>query len=250
MTLWYILFLVGVAAATAAADSEPYPKKVEPEERRFQYIVTNQNLHIDKLERDLHSLEEEFEKLTHDVDKKTIRHLKARISNLEEHHCTEDQSECPGDVPECINDLLFCDGHKDCNDGSDEDPDTCSLNITHVGSSYSGLATWTSCEDLSPDHAVVTITEAHREDFFPNRVWLRGTLSYEIDEHDHVVHTIQLRGNYNFGKRELLFGPLKGQKPAYGVICDFNLGDDDHADCEIIIPASHHVCAHFNAARY
>jgi hypothetical protein len=247
--MWYMLLVIVGLAAAAVGDDEA-TKTVSYTERRFQYLVTNQNLHIDHLEKKLHKLEHEFEKLSDDVDKKTIRQLKARINNLEEHHCTEEQSECRGKVPECINDLLFCDGHKDCRDGSDEDEDTCSLNITHVGSSYTGLATWTSCEDLSPDHAVLTITASHRKDFFQTRVWLRGTLSYEIDEDDHIVNTIALRGYYNFGKRELVFGPLKGEKPAYGVICDFNLGDDDHADCRIVIPASLAVCAHFNAARY
>jgi hypothetical protein len=240
--MWYILLLVGLA--TAATD--PY------KEKRFQYILKNQNLHIDDLEHKLEAIEAEYNKLTHDVDAKTVRHLKARISNLEEHHCTEEQSECRGDVPECINDLLFCDGVKDCRDGSDEDPETCQLNITHVGSSYTGLATWSSCEDLNPDHAVVTITAAHRRDFFPTRVWLRATLSYELDEKDHVIQTIQLRGHYNFGKREIVLAPLKGEKLPYGVICHFNLGDDDHAECEISIPstADQLVCAHFNAARY
>lgn len=239
--MWCILLLAGLAAAAA---SDPY------KEKRFEYIVKNQKLHLGYLEKKLYAIEEEFNELSDDVDRKTIRHLKARISNLEENHCTDDQSECPGDVPECVDDLLFCDGEKDCRDGSDEDDDTCSLNITHVGSSYTGLATWTSCEDLPPDHAVVTITAAHRRDYFPSRVWLRGTLSYEIDEKDHVIHTIQLRGYYNFGKREIALGPLPGQKPGYGVICDFNLGDDDHADCKIVVPSSLFVCAHFNAARY
>nr|4V93_C0 Chain C0, HEMOGLOBIN LINKER CHAIN L1 [Lumbricus terrestris]4V93_C5 Chain C5, HEMOGLOBIN LINKER CHAIN L1 [Lumbricus terrestris]4V93_CC Chain CC, HEMOGLOBIN LINKER CHAIN L1 [Lumbricus terrestris]4V93_CH Chain CH, HEMOGLOBIN LINKER CHAIN L1 [Lumbricus terrestris]4V93_CM Chain CM, HEMOGLOBIN LINKER CHAIN L1 [Lumbricus terrestris]4V93_CR Chain CR, HEMOGLOBIN LINKER CHAIN L1 [Lumbricus terrestris]4V93_CW Chain CW, HEMOGLOBIN LINKER CHAIN L1 [Lumbricus terrestris]4V93_Cb Chain Cb, HEMOGLOBIN LIN len=240
--MWYVLGLMLVGLAAGASD--PY------QERRFQYLVKNQNLHIDYLAKKLHDIEEEYNKLTHDVDKKTIRQLKARISNLEEHHCDEHESECRGDVPECIHDLLFCDGEKDCRDGSDEDPETCSLNITHVGSSYTGLATWTSCEDLNPDHAIVTITAAHRKSFFPNRVWLRATLSYELDEHDHTVSTTQLRGFYNFGKRELLLAPLKGQSEGYGVICDFNLGDDDHADCKIVVPSSLFVCAHFNAQRY
>lgn len=72
--MWCILLLAGLAAAAA---SDPY------KEKRFEYIVKNQKLHLGYLEKKLHAIEEEFNELSADVDRKTIRHLKARISNLE-----------------------------------------------------------------------------------------------------------------------------------------------------------------------
>lgn len=244
--MWRILLLVGLAAV-ASADVDQY------KERRFQYLVSSQNLHVEKLLKDLHELEEEFNKLSHDVDAKDVKHLKARVANLEHtgpRGCPEHQAQCGGDVPECINDLLFCDGHKDCKNGRDEDDEVCSLDVTHVGSSYSGVATWESCETAEPHHAVVTITASERKEFFPARVFVRGVLAFEEDEHDHHVRTYALRGYYNFGRRALILGPERGTKPIYGVRCHFDLGDDDHADCHIVVPSSLHECAHFSATRH
>lgn len=72
--MWYLLLLVALTASAA----DPDPKEV-----RLKYIVTNQELHLDKLEKELHELEEEFGHLSDDVDAHDIKQLKARVHNLE-----------------------------------------------------------------------------------------------------------------------------------------------------------------------
>ena len=245
--MWYLLLLVALTASAADPDREKL-KQV-----RLKYIVTNQDLHLDKLVKELHHLEEQFDHLSEDVDADDVKHLKARVHNLEEEHhheCEEYEGSCGGDVPQCISKLLFCDGHKDCRNGNDEDDDHCDVAPAHVGSSYTGVATWDSCEDLLPHHVVVTITASKRKDFFSAVVWVRGILSFQEERKGQQIRTYQLRGLYVLGQRTLLLGPERGTKPIYGVRCEFKFGDDDSADCKIVNPASHSVCAHFQAARY
>nr|4U8U_M Chain M, Linker L1 [Glossoscolex paulistus]4U8U_b Chain b, Linker L1 [Glossoscolex paulistus]4U8U_q Chain q, Linker L1 [Glossoscolex paulistus] len=219
-------------------------------DRRFQYILTNQHLFIDKLERDLHEIDDEFKKLGSDVKDQTVRHLKARISNLEGDDCKEHEAPCGGDVPQCISDLFFCDGHKDCKNGRDEDKEVCSEVPADIGSSFAGVVSWQACEEATPHHAVVTITANERKEFFKPRIWVRAILAFEEEEHEHHIKTFQLRGYYSFGDRTLALGPERGTKPVYGVRCHFDRGDDDHADCQIVNPASLFVCGNFAAERH
>lgn len=245
--MWYLLLLVALTAS--AAD----PERKDPKEVRLKYIVTNQELHLDKLEKELHELEEEFDHLSDDVDAHDIKQLKARVHNLEEEHhhgCEAHEGSCGGDVPQCVSKLLFCDGHKDCKNGHDEDDERCNEAPAHVGSSFTGVATWDSCEDLLPHHVVVTIQASKRKDFFSAVVFVRGILSFAEEAKGHAVRNYPLRGIYVFGQRTLLLGPERGSKPIYGVKCEFKFGDDNNAYCQIVNPSSHSVCAHFQASRY
>lgn len=49
--------------------------------------------------------------------------MKKNVAFLENVSCTEEQVKCDGHL--CITKFWVCDGDKDCEDGSDEDPEKC-----------------------------------------------------------------------------------------------------------------------------
>jgi hypothetical protein len=238
-----VLLILGVAYMANGFDREGAKEKV------FEYRISNQHLHIERLEEELTKLEAEFDKLEPIPDKHSIDELKARVQNLEHNDChTKRQVPCHGDRYHCVNDLQVCDGVKDCPNGGDEDEATCNGHPVTPGRSYVGRATWESCVQHDPHNVIVTIAANKKADFFGARTWVRAVVTLEVDEHSHLVQTYIGRGYWSPGKRLIALAPDEGVKAAYAVACKFNLGDDDHADCKIVERASLHVCARFRAA--
>jgi hypothetical protein len=219
-----------------------------------EYRIRSQNLHIDEIIKEVEELEEEYAKLSPMPSKDDIVHLKARVRNLEHSECEKGEVPCGGDVPECVNHLFVCDGHDDCKNGHDEDDETCSDEPYRVGSSLGGITTWIDCFNHLPHMTIITITANDKDEHFTPRVGIKAVLSMEVDEHSHLVKSINMKGYFNTGKRLLVLVPEGdlAKETVYGhaVVCKFNLGDNDTADCTIGTVASKHVCGTFRGGRH
>lgn len=219
------------------------------------YRVESQDLHIDKLVHEVEELEKEYRKLSKIPSKDDIRAVKARVWNLEEHECPEGEGHvpCGGPVPECISPLFVCDGHKDCKNGRDESKEVCSDEPYKVGATLTGITSWTDCFTHSPHMTVVTITANHKLKAFQAQVYVKAVVSFEVDEHSHLVQSVNMKGYWSPGKRALALVPETGkddeEAKGYGIYCKFNLGSNDVADCKIGLTASKHVCGTFRGAR-
>jgi len=214
------------------------------------YRINSQNLHIDKLFEEVEKLEEEYGKLSKLPDKSTVDHIKARVRNLEGEGCDEHHVQCGGDVPECISPLFVCDGHEDCKNGRDEDDFVCSDEPYKVGTTLSGITSWSDCVTHSPHMTVITITANHKPEAYTSRVYVRAVVSFEVDEHSHLVQSYGAKGYWNPGRRALVLVP-DSEQSIYGhaIVCKFILGTNEEADCKIGTVVSKHECATFRGAR-
>jgi hypothetical protein len=241
----FALLLVAVLVHLANAYDVEEAKK-----NLHDFRVTNQNLHIDSLEEQVAELEEEFEKLSDLPEKQQIREIKARIRNLEGSGCDKDHVQCGGKVPECISPLFVCDGYEDCKNGRDEDEDVCSDEPYKVGTTISGITSWHDCFTHTPHMTVVTITANDKPEGYTSRVYVRAVVSFEVDEHSHLVQSFSARGYWNSGRRALVLVPTDNKNAyGHGIVCKFNLGSNDIADCVIGTVASRHECGTFRAER-
>lgn len=243
----YLLAIVVLAAAlqlSLAVDRE------KAKEVLHDYRIKNQNLQIDELEEEVEKLEAEFGELGDIPDENTINALKARIRNLEGTGCDADHVQCGGDVPECISPLFVCDGHDDCKNGRDEDDDVCSLDPVKVGSTYAGITSWSDCVVHSPHMTVITITASERPKAYTARVYVRAVVSFEVDEHSHLVQSYSAKGYWDFGHHRLNLIPSDStQGGGHGISCSFNLGNHQEADCKIGLVSSKHECGAFHAKK-
>jgi hypothetical protein len=216
-----------------------------------KYRVQSQNLHIDKLLEEVEKLEEEFHKLSDIPGKDVGDKLKARVRNLEDDGCDDEHVQCGGEVPECISPLFVCDGIKDCKNGNDEANYTCSDRPYHVGSTIAGITSWHDCVNHLPHTTVVTITAYEKPEAYPSRVYVRAVVSFEVDEHSHLVQSYNAKGYWNAGRRALVLIPEATEKTEYAnaIVCKFNLGSHDEADCTIGTIVSKHECATFRGSR-
>jgi len=145
-----------------------------------------------------------------------------------------------------------CDGHDDCKNKNDESNYTCSDRPYHVGSTIAGITSWHDCVNHSPHMTVITITAFEKPEAYPSRVWVRGVVSFEVDEHSHLVQSYSAKGYWNAGRRALVLIPDDIENKsvyANAVVCRFNLGSHDEADCKIGTVVSKHECASFHASR-
>jgi len=242
--MWTTLGLLAVvllASSTSAFD------RAKAREKVTNFRVRSQNLHADFISKEIEKLENEFNELSHEPDAAQLARAKARVKNLEGNKCSAKEVSCRGDWPECVHHLLVCDGIKDCHNGFDEDAKVCDGKIVHVGSSFRGIAHWHRCLNAHDSYATITITQARRSPFFNNRTFLKATITRETDEGE----TFSTSGNgyYVYATRKLVLLSDADSKENLALICNFNQGDNDHAECTIAQATSLQECAVMKVSR-
>jgi len=240
-----LVVLIGVASCD---------RRTQAKQSLHDYRIRSQNLHIDDIIGDIEELEKEYAKLSPMPTEDDDIYLRARLRNLEHEECKKGLVPCGGDVPECVNHLFVCDGHEDCKNGHDEDYETCSDEPYRVGSSLGGITTWTDCFNHKPHMTIITITANDKDVHFTPYVGVKAIVAMEINEHSHLVKSLNMKGYFNTGKRILVLVPENAadRDTVYGhaVVCRFTLGDNDKADCTIGTIASKHVCGTFRGGRH
>lgn len=240
--------LVGLALALAEDRREAVKRAIH------DYRVESQDFHIDKLVKQVEKLEKQYKQLSDIPSIKDILRVKARIYNNEDHECPEGEGHVPclGPVPECISHLFVCDGHKDCKNGRDESDIICSDEPYKVGATLTGITSWTDCFTHPPHMTVVTITANHKPKAYTSLVYVKAVVSFEVDEHSHLIDSHNMKGYWSPGKRILALVPESEKDEGaqgYGVVCKFNLGSNKVADCKIGMKVSKHICGTFRGAR-
>jgi hypothetical protein len=207
-------------------------------------------IRIHQLEQHIERLREKIEEAKHVDPERFVHELDARLNHLEGTHCEDREFQCGHNGQECINDLFMCDGHEDCHNGHDEDDDVCSTDPVKAGNIFTGLAHWKDCQNRD-DHLVqLQIISFKRFKFFSARVLVKAILTAIYTDKGGVEKTskVTLHGGYNFNNRRVLLIPDEhGEHSAHlGLKCEFNLGDDERADCVLLTEASLHECANIH----
>jgi hypothetical protein len=230
------LLLVAVLAApgTRAFDPERAKEVVD------DFRIHSQNLHADFLDHEIDKLEHEYETLSPRATKEEIARTKARINKLEGSGCGKKEFSCGGDWPECVNHLLFCDGIKDCHNGHDEDPEFCDGSVVHVGSTFRGVVDWKSCVEHTDHNSIITITATRRSPYFKNRTFLRATVTREYN--DKTTTTYTAHGYFVYAARKLVVIADKDAPNQIATVCSFDFGNNDEADCEVVVTSSRSPC--------
>jgi len=240
-----VLALVVLAVVVTGSEED---RRHAAQERLHEYRVVNQNLHLDLLEKEIEELEEEFENLTPFPEDEEVDELKARLHNLHNDTCNfEEDGEvsCGGDVPQCISRLFVCDGHEDCDNGYDEDDETCSDEAYQVGATLTGITEWHDCIAHEPHNTVITITANTVPEAYPSLVYVKAIVSFELDEDVDLVETHKTKGFWSPARRALVLIPEDVSEGALGIVCRFIYGNNYKAECKIRTIASKHECAEF-----
>jgi hypothetical protein len=116
-----------------------------------------------------------------------------------------------------------------------------------VGSSFRGVVHWHRCVEAQDHYSTITVTAVKRSPFFQARTFVRVTVTREYE--DHAVSTYTGKGYFVYATRQLAFAADPGSPQRLAVLCDFNLGDNDHADCKIMQEASLEECGLTRVAR-
>jgi hypothetical protein len=204
-------------------------------------------IRIQQLERHIEQVKARIEEAKNADPEKFVDEIEARLSTLEGTHCKDREFQCGDNGQECISDLFVCDGHKDCHNGHDEDEEICDTSPVSAGNIFTGMMHWKDCL-IREDHlSHVTITTTKRYKFFSSRIVVNAiATSVREDKEGHQVsYKHRLIGYYNFSNRRLLLRPIKSERKGnnLGLRCEFNHGDDERADCQLLTEASLHVCA-------
>nr|4V93_C1 Chain C1, EXTRACELLULAR HEMOGLOBIN LINKER L2 SUBUNIT [Lumbricus terrestris]4V93_C6 Chain C6, EXTRACELLULAR HEMOGLOBIN LINKER L2 SUBUNIT [Lumbricus terrestris]4V93_CD Chain CD, EXTRACELLULAR HEMOGLOBIN LINKER L2 SUBUNIT [Lumbricus terrestris]4V93_CI Chain CI, EXTRACELLULAR HEMOGLOBIN LINKER L2 SUBUNIT [Lumbricus terrestris]4V93_CN Chain CN, EXTRACELLULAR HEMOGLOBIN LINKER L2 SUBUNIT [Lumbricus terrestris]4V93_CS Chain CS, EXTRACELLULAR HEMOGLOBIN LINKER L2 SUBUNIT [Lumbricus terrestris]4V93 len=173
-----------------------------------------------------------------------VSEIDARVTKIEGTHCEKRTFQCGGNEQECISDLLVCDGHKDCHNAHDEDPDVCDTSVVKAGNVFSGTSTWHGCLAREDHVTRITITASKRRKFFTARIWLRALVESELERHgENVTSSFNAKGYYNFASRRLILLPTDDHDDHLAVVCSFNRGDNERAECHRVTEATLHQCA-------
>ena len=117
---------------------------------------------------------------------------------------------------------------------------TCTGDVVRVGSSFRGVVHWHRCVEAEDHYSTITITAVKRSPFFQTRSFVRATVTREYE--DHAVSSYTARGYFAYATRRLQLAADPGSPNRVAVICDFTLGDNDHADCKVAQEASLEEC--------
>lgn len=232
--MWRLCVIALLAFGAVSADDKAH------------YRLHSQKAHIDSLEEDVGKLEQAFGKLSRPLKQWDEDMIAKRVARNEDDKCPPGEVSCGGDFPECISQLFVCDGYVDCHNGHDEDEATCESEMVHVGSTYQGIVEWDTCEHILDANIILTITSVLHDPIFNSRVYVRATFVGDSTRYDnpHPVATA-MHGDYSFAERKLMLTPDKVDKlhHPYNMVCVFNHGDNEHADCSVNERGSGNPCA-------
>jgi len=205
---------------------------------------------IIQLEKHIEKIRERLEEAKHVDPEQFVDDVTARIHKLEGSHCEEKEFQC-GEMEECIHDLFVCDGHNDCHNHYDEDEHVCSTEPVKAGNIFTGMVHWTSCQQRE-DHVIhINIVSMKRFKYFPGRLVIRAVVESIHDEDGkEVTEKIHVHGGYNFAHRRLVLIPDDEQHEdeRLAIRCEFDHGDDERADCEMVFQGSLHKCAEIHVS--
>jgi len=199
-------------------------------------------IRIMRLEKEIGDLKQRVEDAEKIDPAKFINELENRVTLIEPTICPKNRVQCGPDSRECISTLLMCDGYNDCNNGWDEDQEhVCTDGPIVPGNVFSGHASWESCANAK-DHAVsLTIVGVRKAKYFGARYFVRGQVSADFVEVGTKKYDV--KGYYVLGKKTLVLVPLKRTSADAALLCQFNHGDDERADCQLGHQATLNVCA-------
>jgi hypothetical protein len=237
--MWTTGCLVLLVAALTAPSARAFDRQ-QAKEIIDDFRIHGQQLHADSIGHDIEKMEKEFDELSHPVTREEIVRTKARVASLEGSKCPKKEYSCGGEWPECVHHLLWCDGHKDCHNGHDEDEHVCDGSVVHTGSSFKGLVDWESCVQSTDHISIVTITTVMRSPFFKNRSFLRAVVTREYN--DHTTYSYNARGYYVYAARKLVIIADHDAPSQIATVCSFNYGNNDEADCEVVVTSSRAHC--------
>lgn len=211
-------------------------------------------------------IEKELGELKHRIDEAKkidpegfIVDLNERIDHVEaiKDHCdSAKEIRCGHETLECVNSLLLCDGVKDCHNGWDESDKTCSAGPAKSGNTFTGTATWVSCQNRHDHPIKVTLTGTYKAKFFGARVGVRAKVAIDlVDDPEHEDHReFEVQGYYVYGFKKLVLAPREidydhpeAFRQHLAVVCSFIHGNDKTAECVLTHEGSKHVCAKFHA---
>lgn len=204
-------------------------------------------IRIVQLEKHIEKLKQRIKEAEHVDPQRFVNDLNARLDHLEGTHCDDHEFQCGDKGQECINDLLVCDGHDDCHNKHDEDETVCSTVPVKAGHVLRGLVHWDDCLTREDHLLTVNIISTRRYKFFQPRVVLRAivTAVFNDDEGKEVTREVPMHGGYNFANRRFKlipdeYGP---DSPHLLLVCEFDHGDSERADCHIETEMTQHQCA-------
>jgi hypothetical protein len=214
----------------------------------FEYRVRTLQLNNVHIYKKLVDLNNEIDSVLPPYDYRSFIFAWARIINLEASNpCDKGEVTCGGDHPECVHQLFVCDGRQDCSNGRDEDAVICSGDVVHPGSTFRGIVRWKKCIAAADHLMTVTITSEQRSSFFGSRSNVKATITMEPEESE--WYDYEADGYFVYATRQLV---LQGRVQT-GVtnvhVCVFNLGNNDLADCQVVLETSDEVCGIYRVVR-
>jgi hypothetical protein len=243
--MWRLLLLSALSGLILADSpqetSGPFGRlfsdQLDPRLAANAFLIIRLERVIEKLKTKLHEAEK--------IDPEHfVKELDARVSEVEGTHCEPRTFQCGGNEQECVSDVLVCDGHKDCHNGHDEDPDVCDTSVVKAGNVFSGTSHWHGCRSREDHVTRITITQSRRRKFFTARIWLRAHVESELERHgQNITSDFNAKGYYNFASRRLVLLPVDDHDNHLAVVCTFNRGDNERAECHRALEGTLHECA-------
>jgi hypothetical protein len=249
-TVLATLLIVGVAIVAAEEGAAAAPAAGGLFGGRLQNIIEPRMainvVRMHQLEKQMDDIRERMTEAEKVDPEKFMAEVDARIYSLEEQHCDKKEYQC-GESHECVSDLFMCDGKKDCHNGMDEDEDVCDGEPVKVGNVFSGLTHWKDCIQREDHTSTLKIIATKRFKFFPARIGVQAIATAEFKENgEETVKSYSMKGAYNFANRRLVLFPADhddNEDYHLGLRCNFDRGDNERADCNVMTFTSLHVCA-------
>lgn len=241
--MWRALMLLAVVTVAAAGESG-LGQVLEPR-------LAASGVRIARLEKVLASLKKQVEDAA-DIDPRGFaKELHARMDAVKKtKFCPNPNTlQCGWTSSECVSSLLLCDGTKDCHNGWDEDEHTCTPGPIKAGNVFSGNANWVSCLSRQDHPISFQIVSAVKAKSFGARLIVRAKVTVDYVEEHHNAKVYDVKGYYVYGAKKLVLVPVDDSTGEdLAVVCKWNHGDDDRAECKLAQEATLHKCAEFHVS--